>query len=213
MRSLETCQNAFNLLLANANPLITPSSGTDISANDETFLIQGSLSLATMPEALVIEINDPILTEKWRLAHQDLIDRLRDGIINECIPLANDENLFTGKVQMEPVEGTEPRCYTPEQYALHAQNILAMVRKSKNKGAVCAAPLFVPIPGIFLFIKSSEIIIPCQEKIFRIPAKQIPDIISIIFFIKICSSLREIGDPAAAVPVGIRCDKAYKFLF
>ena len=88
-----------------------------------------------------------------------------------------------------------------------------MVRKPKNKGAVCAAPLFVPIPGIFLFIKSSEIIIPCQEKIFRIPAKQIPDIISIIFFIKICSSLREIGDPAAAVPVGIRCDKAYKFLF
>ena len=93
-----------------------------------------------MPETLIREINDPVITEKWRKAYQNLTNQLRNGIINECIPLANDESLFAGKVQMDPVDGTEPRCYAPEQYALHAQNILDLLEEYPNYH-------FVPLPA------------------------------------------------------------------
>ena len=139
-QSLETCRNAFNLLINNSARLIRPVLDTDINIDGEAYLIQNTLSVATMPENLVMEINDPVLTEKWRIAHQNLLDQLSNGVMNECIPLANDEDLFAGKVSIEPIDGTTVKYYTPEQYSLHIQGILDLLKNYANYH-------FIPLPG------------------------------------------------------------------
>ena len=151
---LKTCRAAFGLLLENSKHLISPASSGYGSDSTEVFAVQRTLSVATMPEALVRELNDPVLWKEWQVSRRQFIDHLKSGIINECIPLAAKEELLAGRVPMETIDGMEPGYYTPAQYSLHLRGILDLLASCRNY-RFCPIPAS-PFPHTKLLLSETE---------------------------------------------------------
>ena len=79
-----------------------------------------------MSEELVRYFNEPSLYEEWKTLQDALLFRLKKARVNECVTLANDEILFSGKVRIEQLFGVRELFYTPEQYAMHLRNIIRL---------------------------------------------------------------------------------------
>jgi hypothetical protein len=79
-----------------------------------------------MPEELVRSFDEPRLYEEWKMLHDALFFRLKKAKVNECVTLADDEDLFSGKVRVEQLSGIRELFYTPEKYAQHLRNIIRL---------------------------------------------------------------------------------------
>lgn len=149
-RSLTVCASGYRALLENTRPLLTAAPLRILESSSDITVIQRSLTLATMPEELVNEFNDPVLTDRWHSENSALISHLKSRKINECIPLADDEELFAGKMAVESFPDTGIHCYTPEQYALHIKNIIRLSEEYPN---FCFYPIpETPFPNMKLTI-------------------------------------------------------------
>ena len=151
---LKTCLDAFGLLLENSRHLVSPASSGYGSDSAEVFAVQNTLSIATMPEALVKELDDPVLRKEWQVSRRLFLDHLNSGIIHECIPLATEEDLLAGNVPIETVDGMGPKYYTPAQYSLHLRGILDLLASCRNY-RFCPIPAS-PFPHMKLLLSDTE---------------------------------------------------------
>jgi hypothetical protein len=113
-------------------------------------IIQNGLSVATMSEELVRSFDEPSLYEEWKTLQDALLFRLKKARVNECVTLANDENLFSGKVRIEQLGGISELFYTPEQYAMHLRNIIRL-SETYTGYRFCALPE-TPFPNMKLMV-------------------------------------------------------------
>ena len=107
-----------------------------------------------MPENLVKEFNHPLLTKAWISARAALLRQLENHILNECIPLASDEDLFAGTVLTESIPGMDPLRYTPRQYAMHIENIVRLSEEYPNYRFYVLPE--IPFPNMKLLITESK---------------------------------------------------------
>ena len=122
---LEVCRSEFESMLESAGPLMKVPAAFYEGDSDIT-IIQDGLSMATMPEELVLSFHEPALYEKWKILSDALLFRLEKAGVNECVTLASDEDLFDGKVRIEQQTGIRELFYTPEQYSMHLRNIIRL---------------------------------------------------------------------------------------
>ena len=128
------CQTLYTSILSQSQPLMRIRSPhptqLPISSGSLTML-GGQLSFATMPESLLHRVlaragdcdREKILS--LHAAHaRSLYERLRNGYVHECIPLSQDEALFSGTCRMD-LPGLS-LCYTPEEYAAHLRAVLTL---------------------------------------------------------------------------------------
>lgn len=123
---LEARRSGFESMLKTAGPLLKVPAAPVYDGVSDITIIQSSLSVATMPEELVKAFNVPALYENWKTLHEALLYRLEKAKVNECVTLADDEDLFSGKVRIEQLNEIRELCYTPEQYAMHIRNIIRL---------------------------------------------------------------------------------------
>ena len=113
-------------LTERSDPLIKSVSAEYFTRSEKLTVIQGVLSVATMPEILVSSFHCEKLKEYWRSSSRALLEQLESGTVIECIPLADDEVLFKKQLSVERIAGIENLFYTPEQYAIHIDNIIRL---------------------------------------------------------------------------------------
>lgn len=130
---LASFRTAFERLLAESRPLLRLSrqGGTELLPGEYS-VIQSTLSLATMPEELAVELLEPARYREWERQRAYYEECLRTGCVYECIPAAGDEELYEGTVPVEPLSGCDERYYTPEQYARHIRNIIRLSERFPN---------------------------------------------------------------------------------
>ena len=116
----------YMTLKEGCEPLIRTVSEQYYTRSEKLTVIQGVLSVATMPEALVASFHCEKLVEYWRSSSRALLEQLESGTVIECIPLADDEILFKKQLSVERIAGIENLFYTPEQYAMHIDNIIRL---------------------------------------------------------------------------------------
>lgn len=126
---LTLCQEEFNGFLSLCQPLLKAGNFYPSEKDVSVIAVQSTLSIATMPEELVRSLNSDALRTEWENASADLFRRLQSSTVSECIPLADDEALFAGRVPVESAAGEDTRFYTPEQYALHIKNIIRIMEE------------------------------------------------------------------------------------
>ena len=123
---LKVCHSGYESMLASAGLLMkVPAPSVNDDDSDIT-IIQNGLSVATMPEELVRSFDEPALYKEWTMIRDAFLSRLKKARVNECVTLSDDEDLFSGKVQIEQQNGIRELFYTPEQYALHLRNIIRL---------------------------------------------------------------------------------------
>ena len=123
---LEVCRSGFNSMLEASGPLLKIPASIIYKGDSDITIIQNGLSVATMSEELVRSFNEPSLYEEWKTLQDALLFRLKKARVNECVTLADDEDLFSGKVRIEQLFGVRELFYTPEQYAMHLRNIIRL---------------------------------------------------------------------------------------
>lgn len=129
----------FEDLLADCRPLLLLDFG-DVSAkfsslmrDDTIHFVARSLSLGTMPEELLRamlsragvaeDVRREILAA-WAGQSELIREKLKSGVIHECVPLPDEKALFALAV---PADIARVRlCYTPEEYAEHVRSVLAL---------------------------------------------------------------------------------------
>ena len=133
---LEYYSREFAALLDASRPLVrmTASAEGPEPGGDFT-LLSNTLSLGTMPEETMMGMLrrlDPALRAEaecqWRSAAALWERRLAAGQLSECVPLAEDEMLFAGRVPVD-LEGVT-LCYEPAEYDAHLKN---MARLSEQR--------------------------------------------------------------------------------
>ena len=147
---LDSRRSGFESMLKTASPLLKIPAVPVYDGTSDITIIQNGISLATMPEDLVRNFDTPALYEEWRMLHEALLYRLEKAKVNECVTLADDENLFSGRVKIEQLNGIGEICYTPEQYAMHIRNIIRLSETYPDY-RFFALPE-VPFPNIKLMI-------------------------------------------------------------
>ena len=123
---LEVCRSGFDSMLEASGPLLKIPASIIYKGDSDITIIQNGLSVATMSEELVRSFNEPSLYEEWKTLQDALLFRLKKARVNECVTLADDEDLFSGKVRIEQLFGVRELFYTPEQYAMHLRNIIRL---------------------------------------------------------------------------------------
>lgn len=123
---LEVCLSGFESMLENAQPLLKVPAAPAAEGDSELTVIQSGLSLATMSEELVSSFDEPALYEKWKALQDTMFLRLEKARVNECVTLADDEELFSGKVRIGEQNGISELFYTPKQYSMHLRNIIRL---------------------------------------------------------------------------------------
>lgn len=123
---LEVSRFRFERMLDAAGSLLRVPAASDSETDSDITVIQNVLSVATMPEELVRSFEEPALYEEWKTLQKTLQFRLEKARVNECITLADDACLFSGKVRIEQLNGIREFFYTPEKYALHLRNIIRL---------------------------------------------------------------------------------------
>ncbi len=135
---LEIHQAAFRGLLDDAKHLVRiygnlESEGLIHTGNSGMTVLGTTLSLATMPKetlVLILERCGAGETVKnrafsvWESQKKLLDDTLSVSFVHECIPVADEESLFSNKVSAD-IPGITVT-YTPKEYAEHIRNIMAL---------------------------------------------------------------------------------------
>ena len=116
----------FESMLEAAGALLKVPAVSVYEGDSDITVFQNGLSVATMPEELVRSFDEPALYEMWKDRRDALMFRLGKSVVNECVTLADDEDLFAGNVRIEPQSGVREHFYTPETYALHLRNIILL---------------------------------------------------------------------------------------
>ena len=138
--ALEIYRNAYKKLLDSSKPLVRlVQPFTYNVSTSELTAVQNTLSIASMPEELVLGFGSEALKQAWERRRNALETQLQAGTLRECVPLAPDEALFGGRVPVEQLPGTEGMFYTPEQYSLHIRNIIRLTEQFP-------AYTFLPLP-------------------------------------------------------------------
>ena len=123
---LDVCRSGYDSMLEAAAPLLKVPAVSVYEGDSDITFIRSGLSVATMPEELVRSFDEPRLYEEWKMLHDALLFRLKKAKVNECVTLADDEDLFSGKVRVEQLSGIRELFYTPEKYAQHLRNIIRL---------------------------------------------------------------------------------------
>ena len=131
----------FNALCSKAVPLVQIGHAAPVKYLEQSSLtvIGTSLSFATMPrQVLQSALSRSRISERerrkieanWADCHQALLQQISSSTVDECCPLASDEALFGGSVQMELPDAS--LFYTPKEYAEHIRAILALSDSHRN---------------------------------------------------------------------------------
>lgn len=135
---LQMHQAAFHGLLADSNQLVRiygdPESEELIKTGNSGMTVLGTtLPLATMPKETLVSILERCGADEtvknrafsvWESQKKLLDDTLSGSFVHECIPVADEESLFYGKVTVD-IPGINVT-YTPKEYAEHIKNIIAL---------------------------------------------------------------------------------------
>ena len=147
---LEVCRSGFDSMLETSGPLLKIPASIIYKGDSDITIIQNGLSVATMSEELVRSFNEPSLYEEWKALQDALLFRLKKARVNECVTLADDEDLFSGKVRIEQLFGVRELFYTPEQYAMHLRNIIRL-SETYTGYRFCALPE-TPFPNMKVMV-------------------------------------------------------------
>ena len=123
---LDVCRSGYDSMLEAAAPLLKVPAVSVYEGDSDITFIRSGLSVATMPEELARSFDEPQLYAEWKTLHDALLFRLKKAKVNECVTLADDEDLFSGKVRVEQLSGIRELFYTPEKYAQHLRNIIRL---------------------------------------------------------------------------------------
>lgn len=145
-------------MLQTAEPLLKVPAASVYEGDSDITVIQNSLSLATMPEELVHSFDEPALYEKWKTLQDALFFRLEKAKVNECVTLADDADLFSGRVRIEQLDGIRELYYTPEQYSMHIRNIIRLSELYPNYRLYTLPE--TPFPNMKLMIADDTSCIP-----------------------------------------------------
>lgn len=147
---LRALEEEYRQLMQHARPLVRFGTLEPGPSGEEVAVIQSALTVASMPRSLAESFGSPELLKTWERMNRNLLEQLENGRVIECTTLAEDEELFAGKVEVDRVPGMEPVYYTPEQYAAHIGNI---IRLSERYPGYCFYPLpETPFPNMKLLI-------------------------------------------------------------
>lgn len=147
---LEVCRSGFDCMLEASDPLLKIPASILYEGDSDITIIQNGLSVATMSEELVRSFNEPSLYEEWKTLQDAMLFRLKKARVNECVTLADDEDLFSGKVRIEQLFGVRELFYTPEQYAMHLRNIIRL-SETYTGYRFCALPE-TPFPNMKVMV-------------------------------------------------------------
>ena len=135
---LEMHQAAFHRLLADAKQLVRiygnlESEGVIHTGYSGMTMLGTALSFATMPIETLVSIlarcgADETVKNRafsvWESRKRFLNVTLNESFVHECIPVADEESLFSNKVSAD-IPGITVT-YTPKEYAEHIRNIMAL---------------------------------------------------------------------------------------
>ncbi len=135
---LEIHQAAFRGLLDDAKQLVRifgnlESEGLIHTGNSGVTVLGTTLPLATMPKETLVSILERCGADEtvknrafsvWDSRKRLLADTLSGSFVHECIPVADEESLFSNKVSAD-IPGITVT-YTPKEYAEHIRNIMAL---------------------------------------------------------------------------------------
>ena len=135
---LEMHQAAFHRLLADAKQLVRiygnlESEGVIHTGYSGMTVLGTALSFATMPIETLVSIlarcgADETVKNRafsvWESRKRFLNVTLNESFVHECIPVADEESLFSNKVSAD-IPGITVT-YTPKEYAEHIRNIMAL---------------------------------------------------------------------------------------
>lgn len=135
---LEIHQAAFCGLLDDAKQLVRiygnlESEGLIHTGNSGMTVLGTTLPLATMPKETLVSILEHCGADEtvknrafsvWESRKALLDVALRESFVHECIPVADEESLFSNKVSAD-IPGITVT-YTPKEYAEHIRNIMAL---------------------------------------------------------------------------------------
>lgn len=133
----------YEKLLKISKPLVkiyrNPEKNKIDSEGTGVTTIMDTLSLATMPEALIKSIlhrsnlsgaaKEKAFTE-WQSKNRFFAGTLKNGFVHECICPAKDELLFSGNVPIDL--RSADLTYTPQEYSEHIKNIISVFEKHSN---------------------------------------------------------------------------------
>lgn len=147
---LKSCKQEYQELLSGCASLLK----TDDFRLDEKFtnitLILDTLPFVTMPDELIRKLGSPSLEEEWSRMHADFLKRLEEGSLNVCVPLADEEQLFSENAHVDSFLFPDSFHYTSELYALHIRHIIYLINEYPN---FCFYPLpETPFPNMKLLI-------------------------------------------------------------
>ena len=137
-RILEMHQAAFHSLLADAKQLVRiygnlESEGVIHTGYSGMTVLGTALSFATMPKETLVSILERCGADEtvknrafsvWESRKRLLNVTLNESFVHECIPVADEESLFSNKVSAD-IPGITVT-YTPKEYAEHIRNIMAL---------------------------------------------------------------------------------------
>lgn len=135
---LEIHQAAFRGLLDDAKQLVRiygnlESEGVIHRGNSGMTVLGTALSFATMPKETLVSILERCGADEtvknrafsvWESRKRLLNVTLNESFVHECIPVADEESLFSNKVSAD-IPGITVT-YTPKEYAEHIRNIMAL---------------------------------------------------------------------------------------
>ena len=135
---LEIHQAAFRGLLDDAKQLVRiygnlESEGLIHRGNSGMTVLGTALSFATMPKETLVSILERCGADEtvknrafsvWESRKRLLNVALNESFVHECIPVADEESLFSNKVSAD-IPGITVT-YTPKEYAEHIRNIMAL---------------------------------------------------------------------------------------
>ena len=135
---LDIHQTAFRGLLDDAKQLVRiygnlESEGLVQTGNSGMTVLGTTLPLATMPKETLVSIIERCGVDEtaknrvrsvWESRKTLLDDALRESFVHECIPVADEESLFSNKVSADIPNLNV--AYTPKEYAEHIRNIMAL---------------------------------------------------------------------------------------
>lgn len=135
---LEMHQAAFHSLLADAKQLVRiygnlESEGVIHTGYSGMTVLGTALSFATMPKETLVSILERCGADEtvknrafsvWESRKRLLNVALNESFVHECIPVADEESLFSNKVSAD-IPGITVT-YTPKEYAEHIRNIMAL---------------------------------------------------------------------------------------
>ncbi len=135
---LEMHQAAFHSLLADAKQLVRiygnlESEGVIHTGYSGMTVLGTALSFATMPKETLVSILERCGADEtvknrafsvWESRKRLLTVALNESFVHECIPVADEESLFSNKVSAD-IPGITVT-YTPKEYAEHIRNIMTL---------------------------------------------------------------------------------------